>query len=525
MQLPTVWWSPLNVDEELTLRVAGYSFGHVFHIVSTERGGGPLHFWLEHFLQGWWPGLPSLRVPSLIFLCLALPAVALVARELLGDVLQAAGVVLLTAVSPIPLSYATFGRPHTLLFAWLMWATVVALRAARTGSRRLWIVAGALLGLLVFVHPTAPLYALTAFGAALIWAPARPREVARAAWPGLVALLVTFLPYYVRTLHVLGDRYGVGTARRGQRTFDGLPVWEDALHFLAPGRHDLNYFTALALVGVVALVLARRWRLLAACALTVAAPVIFFSVVPANGDSALFFDRYMIPVTPAFLIVVVAGIACLARWAGAWRVPVLVLLVAGLVAVEVRYDVHRRDAVRSIQLDAVTHAVARVDQDAVLFGSTGTSGPYFASFDYGHPANILDHYLALRIGGLPLVDDDACARVAPFLLGSQTSHHGLWVFFSPTPVSPVFPQGVTVTRPTPRYFVVRSRAALSPRQLVELGRRLRLAWRAAVPANARVNELLIADRQALRDPHACPAYGQLGDPDISPHWPPVKGPQ
>jgi hypothetical protein len=89
----------------------------------------------------------------------------------------------------------------------------------------------------------------------------------------------------------------------------------------------------------------------------------------------------------------------------------------------------------------------------------------------------------------------------------------------------VFPQGVTVTQPTPRYFVVRSRAALPPRQLVELGRSLRLAWRAAVPANARVNELLIADRQALRDPHACPAYGQLGDPDISPHWPPVKGPQ
>jgi hypothetical protein len=202
-----------------------------------------------------------------------------------------------------------------------------------------------------------------------------------------------------------------------------------------------------------------------------------------------------------------------------------VLLVAGLVAVEVRYDVHRRDAVRSIQLDAVTHAVAGADQDAVLFGSTGTSGPFFASFDYGHPANILDHYLALRIGGLPLVDDDACTRVAPFLLGSQTSHHGLWVFFSPTPVSPVFPDGVTVTRPTPRYFVVRSRAALPPRQLVELGRSLRLAWRAAVPANARVNELLIADRQALRDPRACPAYGQLGDPDISPHWPPVKGPQ
>src|SRR5690348_9813114 len=91
----TVWWTPLNVDEELTLRVADFSFGHVFHIVSTQRGGGPLHFWLEHFLQQWRPGLESLRVPSLVFACLALPAVALIVRELIGDT-DASGVVLLT---------------------------------------------------------------------------------------------------------------------------------------------------------------------------------------------------------------------------------------------------------------------------------------------------------------------------------------------------------------------------------------------------------------------------------------------
>ena len=85
LALPTVWWSPLNVDEELTLRLTDYSFRHIFHIVSTQRGGGPLHFWLEHFLLGWWPSLPALRVPSLVFLCLALPAVALIVRRLLDE--------------------------------------------------------------------------------------------------------------------------------------------------------------------------------------------------------------------------------------------------------------------------------------------------------------------------------------------------------------------------------------------------------------------------------------------------------
>ena len=531
LSLRTVWWSPLNVDEELTLRVAQFSFGNVFHIVSTQRGGGPLHFWLEHIVQGWWPGLPSLRVPSIVFLCLALPAVGLVVRELVGAE-AAAAVVLLTAVSPIPLSYATFGRPHTLLFAWLMWGTVLALRAARTGSWRWWVAAGAALGTTVFVHPTAPLYALTAFGVAVLYAPRAPRTVAREAWPGAVALLVTFLPYYVSTLHVLGDRYGIGSGQTG-RTFDRRPVWEDALQYVAPGPHDVNYFTVLAVLGLAVLALARRWRLLLFCVLTVAAPVVFFSVVPAHGDSALFFDRYMIPVTPAFLAVVLAGCGAVARWSGRLRFPVLVLLVAGLVAIELRYDIDRRRAVRGIQLSAVTQQVAREAGGSVLFGSTGTSGPLFASFDYGHPANILDHYVTLRVSGLRLIDDDACTRVAPFLLGPRTAAYGIWLFVAAQQdewqagarTFTSFSRQVTVARPTPRYFVVRSRSALPPRALVELGLRLRGAWQRAVPANTRVEELLIADREALRAPRSCPAYGVLDDPDISPHWPPVKGPQ
>ena len=118
----------------------------------------------------------------------------------------------------------------------------------------------------MFVHPTAPLYALTAFAAASLYAPRSPRAVMREAWPGAVALLVTFVPYYLRTLHVLGDRYGVGRRRRGGRTFSGRPVWEDALHFLAPGRHDVNYFTVLALVGVVALLVRSAYRVARASA-------------------------------------------------------------------------------------------------------------------------------------------------------------------------------------------------------------------------------------------------------------------
>jgi hypothetical protein len=520
LALPTVWWTPLNVDEELTIRVADYSFWNIADIVSTKRGGGPLHFWLEHVLLGWSHTLPALRVPSLVFLCIALAGVAVLVRQLIGDE-GSAVVVLVTAASPIPVLYATFGRPHTLLFAWLMWSTVLALRAAESGDRRLWIAAGAALGASVFVHPTAPLYALTAFGAALVYAPRPPRVVVRDAWPGAVALLVAFVPYYALTLHVLNDRYGVTSGGTRGRTFDGKPVWEDALHYVGPGPHDLNRFTLLALLGIAVLLVRRSFRLLALCALTVAAPVVFFSVVPANGDSALFFDRYMIPVTPAFLTVVAAGAVAIASLFGRFKLVVLALLVVALVATELRIDLQHRRHQKAIGLDAVTRVVARAPAGAVLFGSTGTSGQIFSSFDYGHPANLIDRYLSLRLHSPAYVDDDSCERVLPFLHGSQEPRVGVWVFYAAGPDEAA--AAAKRLREAPihgHYFVVRSPQPLGPRQLIQYGEGLRLAWKKAVPSNARVDELLISDRQLLAG--TCVPYGELGDPGISPHWPPVK---
>jgi hypothetical protein len=525
LALPTVWWTPLNVDEELTIRVSDFSFANVFDIVSTKRGGGPLHFWLEHFLLGWWPGLGALRIPSLIFICVALPAVALIVRRLVGDE-AAAGTVLLTAASPIPVLYATFGRPHTLLFAWLMWATVLALKAADRGDRRLWAATGAVLGLAVFVHPTAPLYAGTVLIAALVYAPRPPRAVVREAWPGLLAFGLTFVPYYVRTLHVLGDRYGVSSGAARGRTFSGQPVWEDARNFIAPSPHDINAFTVLAAVGIVALVIHRRYRIVAFCVLTVAAPVVFFSVVPASGDSALFFDRYMIPVIPAFLALVLAGIVALARFAGPLRLLVIAGAVAGLLLQELHYDLRHRNRTEAIDIRAVTDAAARQPAGSVLFGSTGTSGALFSSFDYGHPANLLDRYVSLSVHSLQLVDDDSCERALPFVQGPQSPRYGIWLFYAVAPeeeraaAAAFASTRAVVVRPAPGYFLLRSPSRLPPLDLIRLGRSYRLAWRGAVPSNRRVNELLIADRQLLRG-HCIP-YGDLGDPGISPHWPPAK---
>ena len=231
---------------------------------------------------------------------------------------------------------------------------------------------------------------------------------------------------------MLSDRYGVGTAKPGSRTFSGRPVWEDALHFVAPGKHDLNFFTAFAAVGVLVLALRRQGRALAFCAVIVAAPILFFSFVPANGDSALFFDRYMIPAIPAFLVVVVAALLAVARLTGVFKLLALAGLVAALMTIEVHQVDRLRRGERGIGLDVVARAVQQ-GPAAVLFGSTGTSGANFSSFDYGHPANLLGHYISLRDRALDYVPDDSCERALPFLQGVQTPRLGLWLFYAASP--------------------------------------------------------------------------------------------
>src|SRR5262249_31087340 len=152
--------------------------------------------------------------------------------------------------------------------------------------------------------------------------------------------------------------------------------------------------------GIVVLLLARKWRVVAFCVVTIAAPVIFFSVVPASGDSALFFDRYMIPTIPAFLALVLAGVFGLARFAGGFRLLVAAAAVGLLLTIELRHTLHHRDQTEAIRIEAIANAAARQPAGSVLFGSTGTSGPDFSSFDYGHPANLLDRYVSFRDGSL-----------------------------------------------------------------------------------------------------------------------------
>jgi hypothetical protein len=511
--LPAVWNAPLNVDEEVTMAISTRPLGEVWSIVWGDRGGGPLHFFLEHLTLQWPGGLVGLRVPSLVFFVLALPAAALLARELAGRWTAVVAVLLLGA-APLAVSHGTFGRPHVMLMAWFGWALWAALRGARTGSRAWWLAGGLALGTSVLVHPIAPVYAGAGALAAVIYAPRPLRAVVREAWPGALAFLLVLVPYYAHSLRVLGARYEVGSGARG-RTYSGNSVLHDALTGVAPSAHVLNLFTVAALGGALAL-LRRRARAALVALVVVAAPILFFSLVPSGGRSALFFTRYMLPALPLFLTLVAVGILAVAGVVP--RAPWLAaaLIVAAFAFTEARADVRRTRDVASLRLGDLVDAVR--GRDAILFGSVGTIGPgTLAKLSYGRPPTLLDRYLLLRLPALHRVDDHSCVPAVRFLRVGGAPRRGLWVFYgaSDDEVAAgerVLPQPRLVAR---RYLLVESRP-LVPRALLEEGARLRRVWLKAVPRDAKADYHIRADETALRAPGTCTPLGEFGDPDITP---------
>jgi hypothetical protein len=196
-------------------------------------------------------------------------------------------------------------------------------------------------------------------------------------------------------------------------------------------------------------------------------------------------------------------------------------------SVGLRVVLARQTQLARLGLGELTSAVRAQSDDAVLFGSTGFTlpGGYLGYFTFGRPPNLADRYLSLRVD-VPFVNDDACAPVVQFLDGAAAARHGLWVFWAVLPADhdkavAAFRRlpGVELTQPYSHFLLLRSRAALPPRALVELGLRLRLAWFRVVPFNRRVNLLIAADRIALHRPADCKPVGVLGDPDIVPNYP------
>ncbi len=496
LALPALWWEPLHLDEAITMDYARRSYASIVTDVFLDRGGAPLHFFVEHVTLAVPGGIEGLRLPSVVFFLLSLVLAAFFARDLAGE---AVGLLtpLLLAVAPLGVSLATFARMYSLFVAAGLGATLLALLAGRTGRRGDWIVAGAVIGALVYVHPIAPLYCALAAATGLIVADRHPRVLWREAWPGAVVAVVVAAPY-AYALAVLRSRYDVGLESGRLRTTAGRSVPEEALHALTPG--GTLGAVALLVLAVVGLgwLAGHRPRAAIALALWLAVPVLFFTVVPS---STRFFGRYLAPAEPALYVLVAAGCFAIARR----RLVVASALVAGVVALSVS---ERIDRLRTLHDLGLRTLASTVDHQGSLFSSTGTPVS-------DRPPELLDDYLDLeglasrRVEELPGIDlrfepdleRHGRENVAAFVKRGEGGR-GLWVFRGPERrVTRAIRRlagdaELVAERPSATLLLIRSRRAAAPPALIEQGIRARTAWTLNAPADRWTTLLLEIGRSA-----------------------------
>jgi len=492
--LPAVWWEPLHLDERLMLEFAPHGPLTILREIFVDRGGAPLQFLVEHATLSWPGGLAGLRLPSLTFFVLALAFVGPVTRALVGT--QETWIAtLLLALCPLAVELATFARMYALLLWLVLAAAWLSLRAGASGSRRDWILAGALAGALVYAHPIAPLYALPAFACGIATAPLSLREAVLRARAGVVAGVVTALPY-VYALAVLRSRYDVGETGR-LTTTAGRGVPEEALHALTPGGlTGLAVFTALAALGAIRVVRADA-RVGVLLVLWITVPVAFFTLVPAETR---FFGRYLVGALPAFLALVAGGCVVLGR-----RPAVVAAIAVAVLALEAADDVDRLRSLDRIEL----RALPAPQPGEVLFSSTGLPRS-------DRPPELIDDYVALRFRGaarleeLPAIDpryqDDVAdkgVRDVRAFLAERGRATGMWLFRgSDRRVGAAMRRlardpAVVARRVGPELILVSSRQPMGHRALVTLAARVRDAWGTTAPVDRWPRTIAQVDRTAL----------------------------
>lgn len=492
---PRIWLEPLHVDEQVTLSVAPRSLGRMLDEIFVEKGGSPVHFLVERATLAWPGGLVGLRGPSVLFLLLALPGIFLLARELLSE-LEAAVATSVAALAPLASDLATFARMYTLFLAVLAWGTWYAFARADRG-RGGWAVAGALLGLGVYVHPIAPLYGAAALAAAAVYTPRPVRTLVARSWIAVPAFAAVGLPYYAHALPRLRERYYVEypSSKRLTATH-GRSVAEDILDALTPlGGVVATAFAALALAGLVAL-LARRPRTGLAIALAVGLPVLFFSLVsvgePGPGGTR-FFARYVLPLVPWIGILVAAGCAAAARVVGGPSVfAVLALAAVGAEGID---DYRRLDRLRSFDLRGAVATIDRLGLEAVVFSATGRPTD-------GRPAQLLDELVALQLADAERVPEEQGAGLTAYARRCERGI-GAWILagsrgrVDAAAARLRRERDVRVAFMSRRFLVAASARPGSSTELLGDGTTVRRVWREVDPRDRRAQRLLRADEAEL----------------------------
>ena len=345
------------LDEAQTVAIAHRSLPHLFTALRHD-GSPPLYYVLLH----WWMSLVgtstfAIRSMSGVFSVLTLPLMWLAARRIGADRRLAAIAVLLFALNPFAIRYATEARMYSLVVAlWL----VAFLVLTRWWTDGVWWsgVVGALTVAALVLTQYWSLFAVIAVGAAALVVGWRGD---RRGWRLLAVLMVGCLgfipwaPSFVYQLKHTGAPWGgpptLGTA------FDAPFSWAGAGPLGLDVVLGLGYYALIVIAAFAAVRSRRRTPLLL---IGVALVTLLIGVGVSEAVGSAYATRYSSIALAPFLLAVTCGIGGLSPQ---WRKRVVAgLVVLGLV-VGAAYPFKSRS-----QADQVADALALAGPtDTVVF--------------------------------------------------------------------------------------------------------------------------------------------------------------
>lgn len=298
---PSLW-----TDELVTVDVARRSPSQIWHLLGHVDAVHGLYYFLMHVVVGVAGFTPeAVRLPSVVATAFAAGALAVLGRALAG---RAAGLLAGLAYACVPVvgQYALEARSYAMVAAVAVAATLALVRALRSGRPVWFVVYGALLVLLGFLH----LFAILLVGAHLVTVVAGGHG-RRIGLGWLVAVLGAALPLAIVAMIAATQRSAVEWIRP-----------PDAIHLWASVRGitgSLASLVLLSFVCAVAVVRGPRSELVrVAVPWAIVPPVLLLAVSSAQP---VFVARYLLFCVPAVALLAAAGLA-----AG----PRMIMIPAGL---------------------------------------------------------------------------------------------------------------------------------------------------------------------------------------------------
>ncbi|MDQ1497434.1 MAG: hypothetical protein QOI86_774 [Actinomycetota bacterium] len=309
--------SHLWLDEALTVNIAAVPLRSLTEALRHD-GAPPLYYVVLHgWMRLFGTGTIAVRALSGVFSVACLPLAWRVGRRLGGRTLAAAVLVLL-ALSPFAVQYATEARMYSMaMFLVLAGGLALANLLERPSSPGLTVAVALATGALLLTHYYA-LYTVAAVGVVLLWYAwkGEERAAARRALAAMVAGSLLFLPW-VPVLLYQSAHTGApwGSTGRGLRTVI------DTLGVLTSGYRDAGPVPLLLAEGLIALAVfgravgRRRFEidLVGREPARTLALITFGGLLLAVGVSRLtgqaYVPRYASVIFPGVIILIAIGVA------------------------------------------------------------------------------------------------------------------------------------------------------------------------------------------------------------------------